>query len=256
MNPDTDSDGHASHNNSRTRRPNKIKVPEVDLEEEEEEEEEEEPEEGVIWYLEKDEEEEPEEEEKGEKDDEQEEGEKEGLEKVEEEHPEEHEEGEEHNKQEDGRQRRWKAPQKGEEHNEQEDGRQSDLPQLAAGATVVLHGLVAATALNGQRGSLVGFNAGSGRWLVDLPGVGIKAIRPSHFVCDEGPAEVPPACVEGPASPGWIGHTTRRPSLPSPAPLPTRGPTFNGPDRYDPVPRRLSTPSPLPTRGPTFNGPD
>ena len=50
------------------------------------------------------------------------------------------------------------------------------------GATVELRGL-AATALNGQRGTLVQFDAGNGRWQVDLPGVGVKAIKPSNFVC-------------------------------------------------------------------------
>ena len=56
------------------------------------------------------------------------------------------------------------------------------------GQKVELHGL-SATALNGQRGALVQFDAGNGRWQVDLPGVGVKAIKPSNFVCVEAPAE-------------------------------------------------------------------
>merc|ERR1719159_439989 len=67
-------------------------------------------------------------------------------------------------------------------------------PALAEGATVELHGLTA-TVLNGQRGTLVRYDAGNGRWQVDLPGVGLKAIQPGNFLCvdaaSSGPAELP-----------------------------------------------------------------
>jgi len=67
-------------------------------------------------------------------------------------------------------------------------------PALAEGATVELHGLTA-TVLNGQRGTLVRYDAGNGRWQVDLPGVGLKAIKPGNFLCVDaasaGPAELP-----------------------------------------------------------------
>eukprot|EP00747_Dinoflagellata_sp_TGD_P207760 gnl/TRDRNA2_/TRDRNA2_81294_c0_seq1.p1 gnl/TRDRNA2_/TRDRNA2_81294_c0~~gnl/TRDRNA2_/TRDRNA2_81294_c0_seq1.p1 ORF type:complete len:560 (+),score=87.35 gnl/TRDRNA2_/TRDRNA2_81294_c0_seq1:48-1727(+) len=61
----------------------------------------------------------------------------------------------------------------------QQDGEDGD--SLSQGAAVRLLGLTGAVELNGRRGVLVSFVEDSGRWMVDVDGVGIKALRPENL---------------------------------------------------------------------------